>query len=501
MFENELSPVQKYGRRISLLHCLADRFRSVLICTFILVFSVTPGEGFQIQPKFLVSTSMIHVDSKPLLVPARISWQFQARKRFCRLIERRSEGIKCEMVNPGVEPSQAEMNHASNHTTGNKFMQFVSKTLNSSRVLPQNAPLWMDKLCQIGICALFYAFHVFVLCANTCTFPFSLSKDATETVVTWETIFGTAMFGTFLLLSGRQGRASVWTALFGDSIVARDTLPGTPPTAGVSEGTTGSSTPSQAADVRAAAAAERRELPQTFLLLGLAYLASGYMGQLIELVLCFLASLGAPLTMGMYRALQVLLAHLFWVVAGSLILQARTSGAFFARGGGPWFRIDPSANLLWGVAGGYWLTSYVSCAAIHINGILAGLPGVGLISDLFRRLPESATEAVIDQLRSYVPPPLLAFILPNAPHRPTTHTNRSHSSLPCLLPPVSRCSSSLPPQRKPPQMIPLQSHPRHCRPPPSLRPTRRSQTRRRAVFRSLARSLSRPPPPSCSCSL
>lgn len=221
----------------------------------------------------------------------------------------------------------------------------------------------MDKICQIGICAAFYAFHVFILCSKTCAIPFSLSKGAAETVVTWETIFGTTILAAFLILSGRQGRASVWSALMGDSIVARDMLPTTPAAAASPSGI------QPAAGDRAAAAAERRELPQTFLRLGLAYLASGYMGQFIEIVLCLLASLGAPLTVGMYRALQVLLSHLFWVAAGSLILQARTGGAFFTRGGGgPWYRIDFGGNLLWGVAGGYWLTSYVSCAAIHLNG-------------------------------------------------------------------------------------------------------------------------------------
>ena len=136
------------------------------------------------------------------------------------------------------------------------------------------------------------------------------------------------------------------------------------------------------------------------MLLGLGYLASGYMGQAIDLILCCLAVAGVPLTLGVSRALQVLLSHLFWVIVGSWILQSRTKDFYTSAS---WFKLSLfSQNVMWQTVLGYWMTSFVSTFAININSMLRFIdfPILKQITDALQALPESATENILDQLKN-----------------------------------------------------------------------------------------------------
>jgi len=112
-----------------------------------------------------------------------------------------------------------------------------------------------------------------------------------------------------------------------------------------------------------------------------------------------------PLTIGTSRVLQVLLAHLYWVAVGSYILQKRL-GDFYRRDWNDtkqaWFAWAPGKNLFLKVLLGYWLSAYLSQVAIGFNGLLSVLeiPGLSHLHAMLRALPESATEAALDNLKN-----------------------------------------------------------------------------------------------------
>ena len=169
----------------------------------------------------------------------------------------------------------------------------------------------------------FYVFHVFVLCRKSVEVPLGLLQSAmpklpATVTLSWEVIFGTVLMGGFLTMSGAKGRSMIGQFLTGKGETKLPTK---------------------------AAESHKKEMPETLMLLGLGYLASGYMGQAIDLLLCALAIVGVPLTIGVSRALQVLLSHLFWVVVGSQILQRCTKNFYTSKS---WFKFSFFApNIIW----------------------------------------------------------------------------------------------------------------------------------------------------------
>lgn len=229
----------------------------------------------------------------------------------------------------------------------------------------------------------FYAFHVGVLCAHTCSIPVSwLKPGALPIILPFEVIFGTAVLAGGVIAAGRGGGAALWGMIKNNSAVRKDEeLPTT-------------------VDKK-----RKSEMPETFMFLGIAWASSGYVGQAIDLILCALAVAGVPLTIGTSRVLQVLLAHLYWVAVGSYILQKRL-GDFYRRDWNDtkqaWFAWAPGKNLFLKVLLGYWLSAYLSQVAIGFNGLLSVLeiPGLSHLHAMLRALPESATEAALDNLKN-----------------------------------------------------------------------------------------------------
>jgi len=224
----------------------------------------------------------------------------------------------------------------------------------------------------------FYVFHVMFLCRKTVDVPLSLlqpimSKVPDIVALSWEVVFGSAVVLGYLAIAGGKGRGVIAQFLSGKGETKLPTK---------------------------APQSHKQEMPETLMLLGLGYLASGYMGQAIDLLLCCLAVAGVPLTLGVSRALQVLLSHLFWVVVGSWILQSRTKDFYTSTG---WFRLSFFCkNVMWQTVLGYWMTSFVSTFAININSMLRFIefPILKQITDALQALPESATENILDQLKN-----------------------------------------------------------------------------------------------------
>ncbi|KAJ1489416.1 hypothetical protein T484DRAFT_1937376 [Baffinella frigidus] len=203
-------------------------------------------------------------------------------------------------------------------------------------------PQLQNNWVQLGMLIAFYAFHVGVLCAHTCSIPVSwLKPGALPIILPFEVIFGTAVLAGGVIAAGRGGGAALWGMIKNNSAVRKDEeLPTT-------------------VDKK-----RKSEMPETFMFLGIAWASSGYVGQAIDLILCALAVAGVPLTIGTSRVLQVLLAHLYWVAVGSYILQKRL---------GDFYRRD------WNDTKQAWLS--------HLHAML-------------RALPESATEAALDNLKN-----------------------------------------------------------------------------------------------------
>jgi len=235
----------------------------------------------------------------------------------------------------------------------------------------------------------FYIFHVFVLCRRSIDIPLGflqpvISAMPAAVTLSWEVVFGTVVLVGYLTMSGAKGRGMISQFLSGKDETKLPTK---------------------------APESHKKEMPETLILLGLGYLASGYMGQAIDLLLCGLAIMGVPLTLGVSRALQVLLSHLFWVVVGSKILQSRTKDFYNSSG---WFKISFFAkNVLWQTVLGYWMTSFVSTFAININGLLRFIdfPILKQVTDALQALPESATENILDGLKNPEGNDLMATVL------------------------------------------------------------------------------------------
>ena len=242
----------------------------------------------------------------------------------------------------------------------------------------------------VAICS-FYIFHVFILCRKTIDVPLGFLRPLVATLpesvmLSWEVIFGTSVVVGYLTMAGAEGRGVISKFLTGRNEAKLPTKLKEPEI-------------------------HKKEMPETLMLLGLGYLASGYMGQAIDLLLCALAIVGVPLTLGVSRALQVLLSHLFWVIVGSQILHSRTKDFFTSMN---WFKISfLSKNVLWQTLLGYWMTSFVSAFAININGLLRYIdfPIIKQVTDALQALPESATENILDQLKNPEGNDVLATVL------------------------------------------------------------------------------------------
>eukprot|EP00960_Hanusia_phi_P061877 764965-Hanusia_phi.AAC.1 len=148
-----------------------------------------------------------------------------------------------------------------------------------------------------------------------------------------------------------------------------------------------------------ATAQSKAHTTETYILLGMAYLSSSYLSQLIDILLCALSILDVPLTVGVSRALQVLLSHLFWVFTGSLILQKRTKNFFSSK---DWFKVErPNYMTFASIIIGYVITCFVSSFGLFIGNVLSSLnlPILKNFYDMMQSLPESATESVVDKLK------------------------------------------------------------------------------------------------------
>lgn len=134
---------------------------------------------------------------------------------------------------------------------------------------------------QFVVCVGLYVFHVFVLCRHSLTIPTNIMtaigfKEAVS--IPWESVVGTVILACMATFGGKKLRSSMSQSLSGTALLEKEKLPTT------------------------IEPERKKDLPETFILLGLAYLGSGYVGQAIDLILCACAALGAPLTLGMCRS-------------------------------------------------------------------------------------------------------------------------------------------------------------------------------------------------------
>ena len=102
-------------------------------------------------------------------------------------------------------------------------------------------------------------------------------------------------------------------------------------------------------------------LIQTACALVAAYGLSIYASTAVEFLLDAIVGLGAPLTVGVHRALQVLMSHLAWVLMATRILGVRLKPFFPPPfGKGQWLRLRWRSSWLAWALGGY----FASCSLI-----------------------------------------------------------------------------------------------------------------------------------------
>ena len=122
---------------------------------------------------------------------------------------------------------------------------------------PAAAPWLRHPAAQAVLLLGFYALHVFVLCRQSVEVPLAVLQPLSAQMpaavqLSWEVVFGTVLAGGFLARAGADGRRAIWQFLTGKGETKLPTK---------------------------AAEKHKKEMPETLMLLGLGYLASGYMGQ------------------------------------------------------------------------------------------------------------------------------------------------------------------------------------------------------------------------------
>ena len=87
------------------------------------------------------------------------------------------------------------------------------------------------------------------------------------------------------------------------------------------------------------------------------YFASGFWSSFFDDLLYLLCSFTGPISLPMHRSLQVLLAHLMWVITGVKILGLNLT-PFFSEDSN-WYKSSVKKNWAWWVVGGYYVSSWV----------------------------------------------------------------------------------------------------------------------------------------------
>jgi hypothetical protein len=293
------------------------------------------------------------------------------RNSLSRNLPPKSIGVACPRLRGGFS------------TRGRPIVLFTSSA-DESQVPQKNEAvesegtfpfLRLHPLLQFVSAAAMYVFHVFVLCKKEFTLPL-LDPRGQKTTISWELAFGTIALALYFKLSGKQTRIQSMALINGKGLES-DSLPSK-----VDPG-------------------EKKGMSDTIIFLGLAYLGSGYIGQAMNFLLCLLAAFDVPITLGMCTSLQVLLAHLAWVIAGTLIIQWRTANTFLSPTG-KWFKWDAKTNngLIWSIIGGYLLTSYISTFALSLSAITSKLPIMQNFVELIKNIPESQTEQIVMRLKN-----------------------------------------------------------------------------------------------------
>ena len=86
----------------------------------------------------------------------------------------------------------------------NPLLKSLIKFMSRPTLLPSIVPPLVDKLFQIALSGAIYLFHVLVIGHKTVTLPFGFTAGAKTTVLSWETLIGTAMLTGFLALAGEK---------------------------------------------------------------------------------------------------------------------------------------------------------------------------------------------------------------------------------------------------------------------------------------------------------
>lgn len=133
---------------------------------------------------------------------------------------------------------------------------------------------------------------------------------------------------------------------------------------------------------------------QTVGTLACAYLVSGYTGELIDALLHWASAMGAPITHGQHRALQVLASHLLWVAMAVRVLGVRLA-PFWPRP----FGIGGSSGDRWFTA--RWRTNWLGWALGGYVLSVAGYNAVEVLNDaILPPLVEGEGESLVGQLVS-----------------------------------------------------------------------------------------------------
>lgn len=96
----------------------------------------------------------------------------------------------------------------------------------------------------------------------------------------------------------------------------------------------------------------------------MAFVFSGTVSLALEGPLYTAAFNGAPISLAMHRALQVLLGHLVWVACGAGVLFVALDNFWSNRS---WFRLRWQDDWLWWVVGGYFASSFAFNCADALN--------------------------------------------------------------------------------------------------------------------------------------
>jgi hypothetical protein len=224
-----------------------------------------------------------------------------------------------------------------------------------------------------------YCFHVFVLCKREFNLPLLLMDGKGEKMaLSWELVFGTIALAVYFKVCGKKSQQEAWALANGRGL-EKEELP-------------------SKVDPE-----EKKGMTDTIIFLGLAYLGSGYLGQACHFLLCLISAFDVPITLGMCTSLQVLLAHLAWVIAGTWIIQWRTANKFLSPGN-KWFKLefnmDHTCKLMWSIIGGYLLTSYISTFALSLSFVTSKLPILQNVVEMMKNIPESQTEQIVMRLKN-----------------------------------------------------------------------------------------------------